>query len=655
MLHSLNIGLSAIRASKVGLDVAGHNIANANTPGYRRQIAHFAERQPINLYGLELGTGVDVTHISRVQSAILDQAGFQNASDLEQVTAQLDTARGLESLFALGPGSLSDQLDKFFNQLESLSANPHDKTARATVIQSAEQLTSALNRASDNLSSMSQNLSDDLITRVDRINELTAEIADLNDQVAVAKRQGTDANELLGRRDVVVGELAGYMEVRVDYAQDIVVAGGGHLLIGQDTVPELEAVQTEEGWQINVKDSTEPLDLGQGSVVGVLESINTTLSEYRSRIDEISQALIIGLDAQHAQGVGLDGPFHSLYGARTLGDGNTLFSQLETTLPITKGTLTINLVDQVSGDRSLHQIEIDPAFDSLQTVADKISAISNLHAVVDSDAGALSLSAESGYRFDFTGLPATHPDKSNFAGTANPVIGGVYADSTNDSLSFTFNRAGQVGTTEDLRLEVRNSNGTIVETIDVGLGYAPDTPIELANGLTVQLSVGTVEANDSFQVEAVANADETGFLVALGLNSFFHGDNANTIAVAPQLLQSADHLATSLSGAPGDSTNLTAMIELRELPIAAFGAFTTEQLVQQLTADIGSDVQALELVEESLDSVKQNLEAQQAALTGVDTDEEVVRMLQFQRSYEAAARYLTSVNEMTQELLAIIG
>jgi flagellar hook-associated protein 1 FlgK len=251
-------------------------------------------------------------------------------------------------------------------------------------------------------------------------------------------------------------------------------------------------------------------------------------------------------------------------------------------------------------------------------------------------------------------LPQTVPDRSRFVGTSEITVGGVYRGSHNSTLEYTFTGAGQIGVTEGLQLEVRNETGQILQTVNVGHGYSPGDAITLDNGITLNISSGTIVTDDAFSVEAVANADETGFLVALGMNTFFVGDSADTLAINSDILESTDRLATSLTGDPGDSENLTAMINRRVHTSAVLGHHTVEEFVGELISLVGADVQALTEATETLEVVGHNLEAQRAGLSGVDPDEEVVKMLQFQRAYEAAARYLNVVNETTIELLSII-
>src|SRR5262245_26555618 len=114
----LSTGLSALRVSQRALDIVGQNIANANTPGYHRQVPNLATRLPMELDRLSIGTGVQITDVRRLHSALLENALAQHASESSDITAQLETLRHIEDVMSTGEGSVHDLLEQFFNGLE---------------------------------------------------------------------------------------------------------------------------------------------------------------------------------------------------------------------------------------------------------------------------------------------------------------------------------------------------------------------------------------------------------------------------------------------------------------------------------------------------------------------------------------------------------
>ena len=63
--------------------------------------------------------------------------------------------------------------------------------------------------------------------------------------------------------------------------------------------------------------------------------------------------------------------------------------------------------------------------------------------------------------------------------------------------------SGTIGTTAGLQLQVTNSANSVIALVDVGAGYTAGTPIDIGNGIRVNLSAGTT-ANGTFSVPVTA-------------------------------------------------------------------------------------------------------------------------------------------------------
>lgn len=97
------------------------------------------------------------------------------------------------------------------------------------------------------------------------------------------------------------------------------------------------------------------------------------------------------------------------------------------------------------------------------------------------------------------------PAGPDFSGVSSslPTVGGIYSGTNgDDDLTFRVTIGGIVGVGV-LQLEVRNSQNELVDTLAF-TGVAADTPVDLANGLTLALSNGTIVAGDTFEVAVSA-------------------------------------------------------------------------------------------------------------------------------------------------------
>ena len=143
------------------------------------------------------------------------------------------------------------------------------------------------------------------------------------------------------------------------------------------------------------------------------------------------------------------------------------------------------------------------------------------------------LIAAPGYSFDFTGNLETIPDLTNFTGSSVPEISGRYEGSANRNLSVSIVGNGTISETAGLTAQVTDEvTGKVIAEIEIGEDYESGKPIELTEGVFVSFEVGDVSDGDTFTTTLVADSDSTGVLSALGLNSFFEGDDATNIAVS---------------------------------------------------------------------------------------------------------------------------
>jgi len=150
----------------------------------------------------------------------------------------------------------------------------------------------------------------------------------------------------------------------------------------------------------------------------------------------------------------------------------------------------------------------------------------------------------------------------------------------------------------------------------------------------------------------IANPDTAGLLPSLGMGGFFMGTDASSIRVSPDLLRNPDLLAASRSGFSGDASNLERFAALRDQPVIAGLSFSGE--FADMVTTVGSEISNLMDQQAAHAGVLGNLFAQEQSVTGVDVNEELVRLLEFQRMVEAASKYLSVVNTALDSVLDII-
>ncbi len=198
-------------------------------------------------------------------------------------------------------------------------------------------------------------------------------------------------------------------------------------------------------------------------------------------------------------------------------------------------------------------------------------------------------------------------------------------------------------------------------------GFANDTSlagiVAALNGvanITASVTTGgnlSIKAAGGFDV-AFAN-DTSGVLATLGVNTYFAGTTAADIAVRSDLRQDPTRLvaaADTVSGRTGGSnTQARAIAGLRDAPVAGVGGVSISGGWLKTVERVASETSAAKTRVDSTRLVRESIENQRSAISGVSVDEESINLLQYQRQYQGAARFITVVDQMFQTLLGITG
>jgi flagellar hook-associated protein 1 FlgK len=177
-----------------------------------------------------------------------------------------------------------------------------------------------------------------------------------------------------------------------------------------------------------------------------------------------------------------------------------------------------------------------------------------------------------------------------------------------------------------------------------------------AGHLTATVSGGqlSIAADSGYSFDFAADQG-THILASLGMNPFFQGTNASDIQVADALVNNPAGIAAGCTADSGDGSNATAISNLENTPSAAFGGNTMAQTWQTTVSGIGIDASNATQTQQSAQSMVDTLTTQEQAISGVSLDEEAAKVLQYQQLYEASARYMTTVGQLTQTLLSYIN
>jgi len=295
-------------AQRDAMDVTAHNIANAGTTGYTRQRAELTTTVPLpDRVGL-LGTGVEMSSVSRLREKFIDtqyrttNQQLNNASMQSRIFSQIEAVVNEPS-----ENGLQSMMQGFSKAWQSLASTPEDMGARQIVLQSATTLSNGIQQLYSGMNQLRYDMKDEVSANVEKINALSREIADFNEKIMTATNSKMSANDLMDSRDIKIDELSKIANIRVaeDSKGSMNISVGGVSIVNQtDTIP-LEVKDNVTSLLIQTVSSGNPAQVTGGELGGMLQQYNTTIPGYQSSIDQLAQSIMSSVNSLHRAGFGL--------------------------------------------------------------------------------------------------------------------------------------------------------------------------------------------------------------------------------------------------------------------------------------------------------------------------------------------------------------
>src|SRR5438132_2382668 len=231
-----SIGTSGLTAAYTALQTTGNNIANANTPGYSRQIVDLAAQVGTSLSGNYSGQVVAVVGIKRAYNELLTRQFDSAQASASQTDTRATLLNQINNLFSSTTGGLGAQVNQFFAQAQTLTQQPSSLAVRQSMLSSAQQMAASFNDAYARLQQMQQSANQQIGQEISTVNSTSAQIARLNDQIALATSVGGSPNDLLDQRDQAIRTLNQSIGVTTmkqsDGSINVFLANGQALVVG---------------------------------------------------------------------------------------------------------------------------------------------------------------------------------------------------------------------------------------------------------------------------------------------------------------------------------------------------------------------------------------------------------------------------------------
>ncbi|MCE5270081.1 flagellar hook-associated protein FlgK [bacterium] len=313
--NAMYIGLSGLKASQMGLNVAGQNIANVNTEGYTRQKIVLEANRPIIINKGVFGTGVNLAEVSRTRDAFIDRQ-FRNENalqgDLDKQAQSLELIEGV--INEPSDTGLSNAIKNFFNSLQDLSTNPESSSVRTTVREQGRALARMFNQVHSQLDKIKDNKNFEIIDDVAEVNSILERVASLNVEIGKTEALGRQANDLRDSRDLLLDKLSGLVDMTTSEDPNngsVVVSINGQAFVVQSEVLKLktEAENINGTEKVRVLNPTNNVEMkfSSGELNGLIEVRDRIVPELQGKLDELAKSIIDNVNTIHRKGYGLQG------------------------------------------------------------------------------------------------------------------------------------------------------------------------------------------------------------------------------------------------------------------------------------------------------------------------------------------------------------
>ena len=553
----MNLAGNALLTQQKAINVTGNNIANVNTPGYSRQKLMLENRTPVLSSVGPMGTGVEAVSVERVYDRFL---GVQINSENETLGRWETQKSGLELAEVIfdesGDFGLNKSLSDFWGAWQNLTNDPSGYNERVVLQAESEVMSRNFNRIYSDLQKAQEGFDASIEGAVTEINQLSQQIAELNQKIMEVEASGYTANDFRDQRDLALKELAGLIDINTfeDATGRVTVSvGAGQILVESNSSQNLTtqvngfgfkdiAWVRQDGTTVNITGH-----ISNGKLKGWLDVRDVDIRGYMRQLDTLAEGLMERVNNLHQLGYGLDGS-----------NGNDFFTGIAT----------------ASGN-----------VDSLLTITAEPGGTGNI-------------------RVTLVG-----------GGTAGAEM--VTTDAVTGDIQIAIEDGVSTGAQIEAALQAHSGINTVVAA---------------APGAAWDLSAGT---------NTVALAG---------------GSSAGAIQVNAAISTNLDLIAASstLAGIPGNNDQAIDIANLQHALTMNSNSSTFEGFYNSLVSKVGGDVQNADAYYNHQSYMVFQLENRRESISGVSLDEEMINLIKFKTAYDAAAKLITTADEMLQTVLNMV-
>ncbi|MFZ1868409.1 MAG: flagellar hook-associated protein FlgK [Steroidobacteraceae bacterium] len=636
MADLLSTSVSGLLAFEQALDVTSNNISNVDTPGYDVETANFTEEPGQQTGSGYIGSGVDVSSITRAYDAYLaaqvnsTQSSYSSSNTLSTQASQVD------NMLSDSSTGLTATLQSFVNALQTAASTPTSTAARQALLSSGQALAQQIQTYNSQLSQYGSQLESQLSGAVTAVNTLSSQIAQLNQQIDAGSSNGQTPNQLMDQRDQLINQLSQYVSVQTasqgNNEVNVYIGSGQALVTGGSsqtltTIPnaynpsQLDIGVTSSG-SSNAADITS--EISGGELGGLLSARSQVLDPAVNAIGQIAVGVATVVNQQQQSGMDMNGapgqPMFSVGGVQVLPDSsNGGTASIAATVGNVGDLTTDDYELQYTGGASPWQLTDETTGQSVAMTGSGTSTSplsgAGLSIVVSGTAQAgdsFLVQPTAGAAGGFS-MVLTSPSQvaaaslvQAAAGSANTGTGAVSSAGVTDPSTWT-SGTYTVTFSAGNAYTVTNSSGTSVATGN----YTSGDPIDF-NGIQLTLT-GSPASGDTFTVSP--------------------NSTSNT----------------------GDNSNLYAMINALSASNLDDGTTSVNDAANNLVSQIGTVTQQAQNNATTQQTANQNATTNLNNVSGVNLDQQAATMLQYQQAYQAMAEVIQVSGQLFSSLISAVS
>lgn len=614
----IELGKRSIMAHSQQIQTAGHNISNADTEGYTRQRVQVKTFDPLYRPDLsraetpgQIGQGTTIESVSRLRDELLDSR-IVSQSNVESYWSTREKYFSMIEQVYNEPHEISvrTNMDKFWQSWQELSVHPESKAARQAVVTRGQSLANSVSQQFKSLSGIGTQINGDIQASVKQINDYASQIAGINGEIVRSKAMGDNPNDLMDRRDLLVEKLSSLANITVDTRDndEFMVHIDGQILV-QGSVNRSFTLETQtdgKGYdKVLWSDTGIEASVSGGQLGALLELRDVDLREQIQSLNSMAVNFSSLVNDVHRSGIGAN---------------NVSGLDFFTTYPF---------VEDVKGNFDSNG---DGAVDSTYLFSMKGTNVLNPQEKVGFE-GVMVLSGQSS--------SVSVPYYSN--DTVAQVV-----DRINDSQSEV-----KAFLDRNNQLVLKATSAADKNNPDFVIRHVEDSGLFLSGYTGILSSSGEEGAFDYARADA-ANVLTGSFDVAPLVNP------AEYIAVNAKIVNDVNNVAAGFPDGRGrsmmgDGRSAVEIAAIRNTQVMIGSSRTFDDYFADTVTKVGLKGEQAENMFLSQNSIMNDLRDLRDSISGVNIDEELADIIKFQHGYNAAAKFVSVIDEMLDTVINRLG